>query len=110
MFKRGRVLLMSKKLECPNCNQPSFSAWRKQTLGPARKIKCRMCGAGVSVSTLYSIPMIIMAMATPVGIGLAGLNYGWIPAAAVLAVSAVVLGSYQQFVVPLVVRSKPEDE
>jgi len=101
---------MSKKLECPNCNQPSFSPLRKQTLGPARKIKCRLCGAGVSVSTLYSIPMILMAMATPIGMGLAGLNYGWLPAAAVLAISAVVLGLYQHLVVPLVVRSKPEIE
>lgn len=54
--------------------------------------------------------MILMAMATPIGMGLAGLNYGWLPAAAVLAISAVVLGLYQHVVVPLVVRSKPEIE
>jgi hypothetical protein len=101
---------MSKKLECPHCNEPSFTAWRKQTLGPARKIKCSVCGARVSVSTLHSIPMILMAMAAPIGIGLAGLKYGWLSAAAVLVISSVILISYYHFFVPLVVRSKPESE
>ena len=101
---------MSKKLECPHCNEPSFTAWRKQTLGPARKIKCSACGARVSVSTLHSIPAILMATAIPIGVGLAGLKYGWLSAAAVLVIFSVILISYYHFFVPLVVRSKPESE
>lgn len=101
---------MSKKLECPNCNEPSFSVWRKQTLGPARKVNCSVCGAGVSVSTLHSIPMILMAMAIPIGTGLAGLKFGWLTAVLVLAISSVILISYHHFLVPLVVRSEPEIE
>ena len=38
------------KYECPKCGARSFSFWRKQLLGPLRKVKCTNCGASVSVS------------------------------------------------------------
>ena len=101
---------MPKKLLCPNCNEPSFSAWRKQTLGPARKIKCRSCGARISVSTVRSLPMILIAMAIPVAIALTLFEYGWVASAALAVALFAVLALYQHYFVPLVVRTRPEDE
>ena len=101
---------MPKKLLCPNCNEPSFSAWRKQTLGPVRKIRCRLCGARISVSTIRSVPMILLAMAIPIIVALALFEYGWVASAILVVALFAVLALYQHYCVPLVVRARPEEE
>ena len=44
---------------CPNCNQPTISAWQKFTLGPLSYTECRNCGFRISVSILkFAVSML----------------------------------------------------
>ena len=54
-----------KKLECPSCCQPSFTVWQKISLGPARKIRCDLCGASVSISQVKGMLIIFLGSFFP---------------------------------------------
>ena len=54
-----------KKLECPSCCQPSFTVWQKILLGPARKIRCDLCGASVSIPWVKGMLIIFLASFFP---------------------------------------------
>jgi hypothetical protein len=57
-----------KNFECPSCCQPSFSFWKKMTLGPAKNIQCENCGALVSVPWIKSMIVILfVSFFPPVG-------------------------------------------
>ena len=98
---------MSDQLACPNCKQPSFSAWRKQLMGPGRTISCRRCGARVSVSKIHSIPALLVVAAFPIVAIAALLEYGIAVTGGVIIFILLIAGLYQHYFVPLVVRSKP---
>ncbi len=103
---------MPTMLICPNCKEPTFNAWRKQVLGPARAIKCSNCDARISVSTVHSIPVILLAMGIPASFVFSWLpnGYGLVESAVLLAPLFVLVGLYQHFLVPLVVRSRSNIE
>ncbi len=54
---------------CPNCNQPTISAWQKFTLGPLSYTECRNCGFRISVPILKFAVSILPLL---IGIILAG--------------------------------------
>lgn len=46
-------------LQCPICDQPGISTWKKIFIGPGRTIVCSNCGNKVSIpysSLLYALP------------------------------------------------------
>ena len=99
---------MPRKLNCPNCETPSFSVWQKQFLGPGRTIACKECGARISVSWMSFLPILLLVAAFPVISAFGLLQHGiakFLGVAALLLLAVVI---YQHFMVPLVVRSKPE--
>lgn len=51
--------------ECPSCLQPSFTLWQKLSLGPAKKIRCELCGAAVSVAWIKSMSIILLGCLSP---------------------------------------------
>lgn len=106
----GTTLTMKRVLICPNCDEPSFTVWQKQVLGPGRKKRCRRCGAFVSVSRIHFVPILVLTAAFPIVLILTSLQHGVVAgvAAAILLLLASAL--YQHYFVPLVVRSKPPSE
>jgi len=101
---------MKRKLVCPNCEKPSFSMWRKQTLGPGRTINCGLCGASISVSRIHYIPTLLLVAAFPVFVIIALLKYGLAATGGIIALTFLLAGLYQHYLVPLVVRSQPANE
>ncbi|MDJ0938643.1 MAG: hypothetical protein QNJ00_02635 [Woeseiaceae bacterium] len=91
------------KLTCPNCNKPSFSAWRKQLIGPGRTMLCEHCGARVSLSKLHAVPALMMGFAYPVLAILALAEAGFPGLGIVTVLSLGSMGLYQHYLVPLVV-------
>jgi hypothetical protein len=98
---------------CPKCNQPSFTFWQKQLLGPLKKVSCSSCGARVSVPWGISVLIIVVA-STVVSVGpfvaaAAAWNQFGLVGAALAFVGCVVLvagvggWAYDRFV-PLVTR------
>ena len=53
------------KHNCPNCGSPSITVWQKLGLGPLRKIKCKLCGAFISVPWFKSMFFIGLGTFTP---------------------------------------------
>ena len=49
-----------KKYKCPNCNQLTFSLWKKLFIGPFNKKACKSCGAQISVPFGISLFVIIV--------------------------------------------------
>ena len=49
---------------CPWCGSKTFSFWQKQTLGPARTLRCSSCSRQVSVSwdraQIAALPVVIL--------------------------------------------------
>ena len=84
--------------------------WRKQGLAPGRAINCRRCGVRVSVSRLRWIPVFLFMVLFPMLVLLAWLDFGSAIAGGITALGLIVMGLYQHFLVPLVVRSQPKDE
>lgn len=101
---------MRRVLICPNCDEPSFTVWQKQALGPGRKKRCRRCGALVSVSRIHSVPSLLLAAAFPIVVIVVLLEYGIAATAGLIILILLVGALYQHYFVPLVVRSKPADE
>jgi len=101
---------MKRVLICPNCDEPSFTVWQKQALGPGRKKRCRRCGALISVSRTHAIPLLLLSVAFPFVLILSLLNYGLIAAIASVVLLLLIGGLYQHYIVPLVVRVTPESE
>ncbi len=96
---------MPQDLKCPNCQKPSIGFWQKQFLGPARTIDCSLCGVRVSVSTLHFIPILLfLIFGIPILRKLGLMEYGFASYAGALAFYLLVIGSYQHYLVPLVVR------
>ncbi len=96
---------MDRNILCPNCNEPSFRASQKNTLGPARTIVCRLCGASVSVSWLHSVAVLLLAsisfsFAVPIF-----LDFGLLAALAFFGLVAIASATYYRYRVPLVTRS-----
>lgn len=98
---------MQRVLVCPNCDEPSFTVWQKQALGPGRKKRCRRCGALVSVSRIHVIPLLLLAAAFPIVVIVTLLEYGIIATVGLVVLTFLVGALYQHYFVPLVVRSKP---
>ena len=99
---------MPKRLKCPKCGCASIGFWRQQFLGPARTIRCNACGARVSISWIYYIPVLVLIAA----IGVTSVLGVW-PSELFrfLAVSALIflaMSVYLHYLVPLVVRSSPD--
>ena len=101
---------MKRVLVCPNCNEPSFTVWQKQALGPGRKKRCRRCDALVSVSRIHSVPTMLLVAAFPIVLIIAFLEYGVVAAVGAVILILLVCALYQHYLVPLVVRSKPSSE
>ncbi len=99
---------MQRVLVCPHCNDPSFTVWQKQVLGPGRKKRCRRCGALISVSRIHSVPTLLLTAAFPVVVAVAFLKHGIIVTVSVIALMLLVNALYQHYLVPLVVRQPPE--
>lgn len=55
------------KLDCPHCQLPALSGWRKLALGFARSVPCQSCGLRVTVSS----PAALAAMLPSLGVVLA---------------------------------------
>ena len=97
---------MPRKLVCPNCEKPNIGFWRKQFLGPARSIVCSLCGARVSVSTVRFLPILLLVVAWFPLVRMLGLmEYGLASYGGSLVFLLLVIGPYQHYLVPLVVRS-----
>lgn len=101
---------MKRVLVCPNCNEPSFTVWQKQALGPGRKKRCRRCDAEVSVSRIHSVPTMLLVAAFPIILIITLLDYGVVAAIGVVILILLIGALYQHYLVPLVVRSKPASE
>ena len=101
---------MPRKIVCPNCEKPSFSFWRKQTLGPARAISCNLCGARVSVGWIYFVPVLLLVAAFPFFVTVLLHEYGLAATGGVVALILIISGIYQHYLVPLIVRSQPANE
>lgn len=101
---------MKRVLICPNCDEPSFTVWQKQALGPGRKKRCRRCDALVSVSRIHSVPTLLLTAAFPIVLIIALLEYGVVAAVGAVIFVLLVGALYQHYFVPLVVRSKPASE
>ena len=84
--------------------------WQKQVLGPGRKKRCRRCNALVSVSRIHSVPTVLLAAAFPIVLIAVLLEYGVFAAVGAVMLVLLVGALYQHYVVPLVVRVKPESE
>jgi hypothetical protein len=101
------------KLNCPRCGSPSVSVWQKLGLGSLKKIKCKSCGAFITVPWFKSLLVISLGTLIQLFGGL--LAFSAIPqqagaiASFVGAVLGVVLGTllslwlYNRYV-PLVVK------
>jgi hypothetical protein len=96
--------------ECPNCKQRSISLWRKQFLGPLRKIGCPNCGAQVSVDWLHSIIISVGAWLLPILSLVVFAKASLIYAIVFFVVGMVAIGIYQHFMVRLKVRSVPQPD
>ncbi len=99
---------MPRKLDCPNCTEPSFSVWQKQFLGPGRSISCKKCGARISVSWIRFIPVLLLVAAFPVISAFGLLQHGVTKFLGVAALLLLAVMIYQHYLVPLIVRSKPD--
>ena len=99
---------MQRKIICPHCDEPSFTFWQKQVLGPGRKKRCRRCGALVSVSRAHAIPLLLLSAAFPVVVIVALLQYGLAATVGLIVLMLLVGALYQHHFVPLVVRSEPD--
>jgi len=75
------------KYACPWCGHKTFSFWQKQTLGPARTLRCSACTRHVAVSweraQIAALPVIIL--------GFLGLSVGKV---LFMTLSAVLLGAW----------------
>jgi len=58
------------KHNCPNCGSPSVTVWQKLGLGPMKKIKCKSCGAFITVPWFKSLVIIGLGTLTPLFGGL----------------------------------------
>jgi hypothetical protein len=96
-------------LECPNCKELSISALRKQFIGPLRKISCPTCKAEISVGWLQSIILGIIVWVLPIVWLVVLVSSGVLQAAVVAILTMIVVGAYQHFLVPLKVRTLPEN-
>ena len=97
-------------LDCPNCKKPTISAWRKQSIGPLRKVRCPNRNAQISVGWLHSVVFGALTTLIPVVWLIVFIESGMIQAVAVVVLSLVAIGAYQHFLVPLKVRALSEDE
>ena len=89
------------RIECPHCNKPTISWWRKQFLGPARSISCPECDAKLSVARKSLVPAVIGMMLVVYSANKVGL---------IFLLLLPVIGIYHQFFVPLEVRVRPMNE
>lgn len=106
------------KIQCPHCNRPTISFWRKQFLGPARRISCPECAAKISVSWKSFWPIVIAltlpgilqlfigeeirrSVGHPLSLALVVLYF--------LFIMAIII-PYHHFFVPLEVRARPMNE
>ena len=103
-----------KRLNCPHCNNPTISWWRKQFLGPARRIRCPECSAKISVARKSSYPAIVASVIAFVSVGYFGAEIrrlvGFAGATTLITLFLLVLGIYHHFFVPLEVRARPRSE
>ena len=96
-------------LNCPNCNERSISAWRKQYLSPLRKIRCPNCSALVSVGWLKSIIPGMIGGILPIAWLMVLLCFDSFLAANVFGILVIVaLGVHHHFFIPLKVRAPPD--
>lgn len=82
------------KHKCPNGGYPAVTVWQKLRLGPLKKIRCKSCGAFISVPWLKSLMIIGLGTWTPLFSGLLALglvpkNSGAVVAIVILAFGAV---------------------
>lgn len=108
-FGTGTTTKIIKMLTCPNCGQRSISAWRKQFVGPLRTICCPNCNATISVGWLQSAILNGVLVLFPIILMVLVINKGFVKAAIFALLALPVVGAYQHFLVPLKVRSLPED-
>jgi hypothetical protein len=82
---------------CPGCGRPSFSLRQKLSLGPLRKIRCKHCGAMVSVpwSAAYWFNLVFatnVGLVLPMVAGyLAWERYGGVAGLAVFVLGTLLL-------------------
>ncbi len=96
-------------IACPNCQIRTISAWRKQFIGPLRKIRCPDCKAQISVSWPQSILLGFIAWLLPVVWFVTLVEGGVLLGVFVALVTLILVGLYQHHLVPLTVRSLPEE-
>lgn len=77
---------------CPNCDEPTISYWRKQFLGPARSIRCSSCNAKISVSWASGFLSMLLLLVHTVVAFLAGLA-AWDMYGILAALIAILLAS-----------------
>jgi hypothetical protein len=87
--------------ECPHCKEQTITAFRKQFVGPLRKIQCSNCKARVSVDWFHSIVMSLFVLVAPVFFLIIMINYGLLSAAGFAILGTVAVGAYRHFVVRL---------
>lgn len=98
---------MQTSLNCPNCEQPTFSFWRKQTLGPARSIKCKKCKAEISVGWRDSLPTVLGAPLLIFLVVFVAPDESLLLKLAIFVIGVVLMVFYHHHFVPLIVRSRP---
>lgn len=104
-----------KKFDCPHCNKPTISWWRKQFLGPIRGTRCRECDAEISVSWKSSYPSIVAVVVVFASLMYFGPEirgfFGFAYATSLSALPFLLaIGIYHHFLVPLVVKARPRSE
>ncbi len=105
---------MVPKIECPDCEQLTFSWWNKQMLWPARAISCPNCGARISLDAkrhrLVSVAIfgavIILGLFSPQIWDNYGRSVGILVSIAGWTLIGILIGLYVHRYVPLVIRSK----
>ena len=80
------------KHSCPNCGSPSVAVWQKLGLGPLKKIKCKSCGAFITVPWFKSLIVIGLGTLIPLFGGLLALGFVPEKAGGLATVAGVSLG------------------
>ncbi len=101
------------KHPCPSCDAPFISVWQKLWLGPLREIKCKSCGAFISVPWLISMLVMGIGALAPWGFGFLAYSVVSKPTSALVFIlsffSGFILGTvlffwfYNRYV-PLVIK------
>jgi hypothetical protein len=98
-------------LDCTHCGNRAMSAAKKLWVGPARSVRCKVCGQRVSVAWLQSLLVLTLGWAPFLIVGLYPVFTGvgsplWVDAAAIGAFLVGAVAMFWLYVkfVPLVKR------